>query len=147
MSEITKNLGNITSKITQSGAPVIEQLLDKLTGKGALIRYSFEDLNIEMPSATDPKGRNMGGGRMSIHGTITISARVHKITSSTSSSSSSSNSSNEYLENSLTSETTNQTITGTSASSIGQTTERFVDNKDNEPALRDYNSNENTTIT
>lgn len=146
MSEITKNLGNITSKITQSGAPVIEQLLDKLTGKGALIRYSFEDLNIEMPSATDPKGRNMGGGRMSIHGTITISAKVHKITSTTSSASGiTTNSSNkDYLDSGRTSETISQNITSNTTGSIGQAPNQFVNGKDNEPALRDYNSNENT---
>ena len=60
MSEINKSIGSITSKITEHGAPVIEQLLDKLTGKGALVKYNFEDLKIEMPSATDPKGRTIG---------------------------------------------------------------------------------------
>lgn len=145
MSEITKNLGNITSKITQSGAPIIEQLLDKLTGKGALIRYSFEDLNIEMPSATDPKGRTTGGGRMSIHGTITISAKVHKITSTTSSASGTTiSSSKDYLDSGRTSETISQNINSNTTGSIGQAPNQFVNEKDNEPALRDYNSNENT---
>ncbi|HYF98960.1 MAG TPA: hypothetical protein VD815_02600 [Candidatus Saccharimonadales bacterium] len=146
MSEISKNLGNITSKITQSGAPVIEQLLDKLTGKGALIRYSFEDLNIEMPSATDPKGRTMVGGRMSIHGTITISAKVHKITSTTSSAGgiTTKSSSKDYLDSGSTSETISQNIASNTTGSIGQAPNQFVNDKNNDPALRDYNSNENT---
>jgi hypothetical protein len=33
MSEINKNLGKITETISEHGAHVIEQLLDKLTGK------------------------------------------------------------------------------------------------------------------
>ena len=100
-----------------------------------------------MPSATDPKGRNMGGGRMSIHGTITISAKVHKITSTTSSASGTTiSSSKDYLDSGRTSETISQNINSNTTGSIGQATNQFVNEKDNEPALRDYNSNENTPI-
>jgi hypothetical protein len=148
MSEISKNLGNITNKLTEQGAPLIEQLLNKLTGKGALIKYSFEDLNIEMPSATDPKGRNRGGGRMTIHGTITISAKMHKIAnlnSSNGSGSGISNSGNSFkYERSLTSDTLGSDTTSSTTASINQTTSQHVNNTNNEPALRDYNSTENT---
>jgi hypothetical protein len=76
MSEINKNLGKITETISEHGAPVIEQLLDKLTGKGAQIKYSFQDLKVDMPAATKPDGKTVKGGRFNVNGTITISAKV-----------------------------------------------------------------------
>ena len=133
MSEINKNIGNITSKITEHGAPVIERLLDKLTGKGALIKYDFEDLKIEMPSATDPKGRNIGGGKMTIHGTITISARVQKINDGSGGGNLSSpgNENHNYGSTARISED----IT------INNTEKEQFKTLDDEPALKDYSSN------
>lgn len=139
MSEINKNIGNITSKITEHGAPVIEQLLDKLTGKGALVKYSFEDLKIEMPSATDPNGRNIGSGKMTIHGTITISARVQEIndgSGGTGSSSSNSSRNNQYYDNSR---NNNENAT------INKTEKDEFKTIDDEPALKDYSSNDSNS--
>ncbi|VFJ15287.1 hypothetical protein [Candidatus Nitrosocosmicus franklandus] len=137
MSEINKNIGNITSKIAEQGAPVIERLLDKLTGKGALIKYSFNDLKIEMPSVKDPNGRNIREGKITIRGTIAVSARV------------------QHLEDQ------NNDMKGTGISISNENSESASESKDNnlvdyttghnletsaeEPALRDYNSTENPT--
>lgn len=76
---MNKNLGKIGETISEHGAPVIEQLLDKLTGKGAQIKYSFQDLKVEMPAATKPDGETVKGGRLNVNGTITISAKVTKV--------------------------------------------------------------------
>lgn len=138
MSEINKNIGNITSKIAEQGAPVIEQLLDKLTGKGALIKYSFEDLRIEMPSATDPNGRNLGGGKMTIRGTVTISAKVQKIGDTGSdgiASTGISMNNNENYDNTLRAAATNN-----SSGLVDSTQEDQFKTSDAEPALRDYKS-------
>ena len=140
MSEINKNIGNITSKITEHGAPVIERLLDKLTGKGALIKYNFEDLKIEMPSATDPKGKTIGGGKMTIHGTITISARVQKINDgSPGGGNISSPENNNYNYGSTT--RNNEGIT------LNNTDKEQFKTLDDEPALKDYSSNNNDSNT
>jgi hypothetical protein len=137
MSEINKNIGNITSKITEHGAPVLERLLDKLTGKGALVKYSFEDLKIEMPSATDPNGRNIGAGKMTIHGTITISARVRDINDGrgvTGNVNSSRN--NEHSGNIL---RNNENTT------IDRTDKEEFKTIGDEPALKDYSSNDSNS--
>ena len=140
MSEINKNIGNITSKITEHGAPVIERLLDKLTGKGALIKYNFEDLKIEMPSATDPKGKTIGGGKMTIHGTITISARVQKINDgSPGGGNISSPENNNYNYGSTT-----RNIEGIT---LNNTDKEQFKTLDDEPALKDYSSNNNDSNT
>ncbi|WP_148686984.1 hypothetical protein [Candidatus Nitrosocosmicus hydrocola] len=139
MSEINKNLGKITSKITEHGAPVIEQLLDKLTGKGALVKYSFEDLNVEMPSATDPNGRIIGGGKMTIHGTITISARVQDINDvndggGTAATSGHNSKKSDYYDDKL------ENPENALADQIEKDRFKTIDN---EPALKDYSSNNN----
>ena len=140
MSEINKNIGNITSKIAEQGAPVVERLLDKLTGKGALVKYSFDDLKIEMPSVTDPKGRNIGGGRMTIHGTITISAKVQDLNETSDGGGMSGTGTSTNDENS-----SNNTL-GTNNNSLVDSTQRDqFKTSDEEPALRDYNSNYNTS--
>lgn len=137
MSEINKNIGNITSKITEHGAPVLERLLDKLTGKGALVKYSFEDLKIEMPSATDPNGRNIGAGKMTIHGTITISARVqdindgHGVTGNVNGSTN-----NEHSDN---------TLRNNENTTIDRTDKEEFKTIGDEPALKDYSSNDSNS--
>ena len=132
MSEVNKNIGNITSKITEHGAPVLERLLDKLTGKGAIVKYSFEDLKIEMPSATDPNGRNIGGGKITIHGTITISATVQEIKENRGGTGSSNSSRTDEDYGSMLKNNENTTANKTE-------NEEFK-TIDNEPDLKDYSS-------
>jgi hypothetical protein len=139
MSEINKNIGNITSKITEHGAPVIERLLDKLTGKGALIKYDFEDLKIEMPSATDPKGRTIGGGKMTIHGTITISAKVRKINDGSGGDNLSSPGNDNHNYSS--------TARNSESITINNTEKEQFKTLDDEPALKDYSSNNDSNTT
>ena len=78
MNQLNNNLNKITHKISEQGAPILEQLVEKLTGKGAIITYSFNDLKIEMPTAKGPEGRQIGGGKLTVNGTVRISAEVHK---------------------------------------------------------------------
>lgn len=136
MSDINKNIGNITSKITEHGAPVIERLFDKLTGKGALVKYSFEDLKIEMPSATDPNGKTIRGGKMTIHGTITISAKVQDLNDTNggiASATSTSSNSEDY----------DKRLTSTKKSLVDQIEKDQFKTSGDEPALRDYSSSDN----
>lgn len=78
MNQLNNNLNKITHKISEEGAPILEQLIEKLTGKGAIITYSFNNLNIEMPTVQGPEGRQLGSGKLTVNGTIRISAKVHK---------------------------------------------------------------------
>ena len=78
MNQLNNNLNKITHKISEEGAPIFEQLVEKLTGKGAVVTYSFDNLKIEMPKAQGPDGRQVGGGNLTVNGTIRISAEVHK---------------------------------------------------------------------
>ncbi len=78
MNQLNNNLNKITHKISEQGAPVLEQFVEKLTGKGAIITYSFSDLKVEMPIDKGPEGRQIGGGKLTVNGNVRISAEVHK---------------------------------------------------------------------
>lgn len=137
MSEINRNIGNITSKIAEQGAPVIERLLDKLTGKGALIKYSFDDLKIEMPSVKDPKGRNIGGGKITIRGTIAVSARVQNLEDH--------NNDMKGTRISIGNENSESAREDNENNLVDYATGRNLETSAEEPALRDYNRTENPT--
>lgn len=78
MDQLNNNLNKLSHKISKQGAPILEQLMEKLTGKNAIITYSFNHLKVEMPTVKGPEGRQMGGGKITVNGTVRISAEVHK---------------------------------------------------------------------
>ena len=78
MNQLNNNLNKITHKISEEGVPILEQLVEKLTGKGAVITYSFDNLKIEMPKAEGHEGCQICSGNLTVNGSIRISAEVHK---------------------------------------------------------------------
>ena len=78
MNQLNNNLNKITHKISEEGVPILEQLVEKLTGKGAFITYSFDNLKIEMPKAEGHEGCQICSGSLTVNGSIRISAEVHK---------------------------------------------------------------------
>lgn len=59
-------------------AELLAQLFDRLTGKGASVSYKFDDLEIDIPKAVGPGGRDMGSAKWTINGTIMITAEAHQ---------------------------------------------------------------------
>ncbi len=78
MNQLNNNLNKITHKISEEGVPILEQLVEKLTGKSAVVTYSFDNLKIEMPRAQGHEGCQICSGDLTVNGTIRISAVVHK---------------------------------------------------------------------
>ena len=78
MNQLNNNLNKITHKISEEGVPILEQLVEKLTGKGAVITYSFDNFKIEMPKAEGHEGCQICSGNLTVNGSIRISAEVHK---------------------------------------------------------------------
>ncbi len=78
MSQIGNNIGKMAGQVSEQGAPILDKLIDKLTGRHASITYRFENFTIDMPRAQGPNGKQMGSGKISIRGSITISAELHK---------------------------------------------------------------------
>ena len=56
---------------------VVSQLVDKLTGKDLAIIYEFDNLQIDIPKATGPDGKELGSAKWKINGKIVISSELH----------------------------------------------------------------------
>jgi hypothetical protein len=63
---------------TTQWAEIIGQLFDRLTGKGASVTYTFDNLIIDIPKAQGPGGRDMGSAKWTINGKIVITAEAHQ---------------------------------------------------------------------
>ena len=61
-------------------AGLIGELFDRLTGKGAAVTYTFENLVIDVPRAVGPDGRSVGSAQWTINGRIAITAETHETT-------------------------------------------------------------------
>lgn len=49
------------------------KLVDKLTGKNLQVTYAFDNLEIEIPKAYGPSGKQLGGATWKVDGKIIIS--------------------------------------------------------------------------
>jgi hypothetical protein len=71
---------------------IATKLIDKLVDKGVSITYTFNHLEIDVPSARGPGGKELGGAKWVIDGKINIST-----TSTTYGNESSSSNSSKYV--------------------------------------------------
>lgn len=67
--KVDENKSNLTN--------LVSQLVDKLTGKDLAITYEFDNLQIDMPKATGPDGKELGSAKWKISGKIVISSELH----------------------------------------------------------------------
>jgi hypothetical protein len=75
----------------------ITKLVDKIINKNVSVTYTFDKLDIEVPTAHGPGGRELGGAKWVIDGTINISTTSTTTSpNGSSNNSSSSSSSSKY---------------------------------------------------
>jgi hypothetical protein len=67
---------NTKSKATEV-ADVVSSLIDRLTGKEAVITYEFDNLVIDIPKAAGPGGKDLGSAKWTINGRLIIKAEAH----------------------------------------------------------------------
>jgi hypothetical protein len=56
---------------------IVRDIVDKLTGKDMEVTYDFENLQIDMPKATGPEGKEIGSAKWKINGKFIISTQLH----------------------------------------------------------------------
>lgn len=76
---MNQNIG-VAKNSNGQWAGLIGELFDRLTGKGAAVTYTFENLIIDIPKAVGPDGRNVGSAQWTINGRIAITAEAHEAT-------------------------------------------------------------------
>ena len=62
-------------------AQMIGQIMEKLTGANMSTTITFDDLEIDVPKAQGPGGRDLGGAKWKINGKIIWSTEGHKTAS------------------------------------------------------------------
>lgn len=77
--DISKAADDIGKKVQENKSQwteLVSQLVDKLTGKDLAVTYEFNDLQIDLPKATGPDGKELGSAKWKINGKFVISTEV-----------------------------------------------------------------------
>ena len=74
---MSQNNSSLQQTTTQ-WADILGQLFDRLTGKGASVTYSFDNLIVDIPRATGPGGQEMGSAKWTINGRVIITAEAYQ---------------------------------------------------------------------
>ncbi|WP_415282802.1 hypothetical protein [Candidatus Nitrososphaera sp. FF02] len=72
------NRGESMHQASAQWAEIIGQLFDRLTGKGASVTYTFDNLVIDMPRAQGPNGQDLGSAKWTVNGRVIITAEAHR---------------------------------------------------------------------
>ena len=79
MSKYNNNIEKTEQSSSSHWAELMEELFDRLTGKGASVTYSFENFVVDIPKAVGPRGQELGSAKWTVNGKIQITAEKHKI--------------------------------------------------------------------
>lgn len=77
MENLKQESSNEDQKIS-NWSDVVKDIVDKLTGKDMEVTYHFDNLQIDMPKATGPEGKEIGSAKWKINGKFTISTQLHE---------------------------------------------------------------------
>ena len=77
MENLKQESSNVDQNIS-NWSDVIKDIVDKLTGKDMEVTYHFDNLQIDMPKATGPEGKEIGSAKWKINGKFTISTQLHE---------------------------------------------------------------------
>ena len=77
-----ENKDNAQKENVSQWAELLTQLVDKITGKDVSITYRFDNLQINVPKATGPKGQESGSAKWNINGKVVIHSQLENKDSS-----------------------------------------------------------------
>ena len=60
-------------------ADLVEKVFDRLSGNGAVLTYSFEDLEVNIPKIASPKGYDLSSAKCIINGDIVMKFHAESI--------------------------------------------------------------------
>ena len=72
--------GSEQERTATQWADLMGELFDRLTGKEAIMSYSFRNLELDIPRAAGPGGQDLGSAKWVINGELVIKAQAHKST-------------------------------------------------------------------
>ena len=57
---------------------IIGQVLESVAGKNMSTTINFQNLEIDIPKAQGPEGRNLGGAKWTVNGKVVWTTELHK---------------------------------------------------------------------
>jgi hypothetical protein len=78
----SKTVGEGVKQTASGWSEMVKGLIDKLTGKDMAITYEFRNLEVDMPKATGPEGKEIGSAKWRVNGKFVISTEVREKSSS-----------------------------------------------------------------
>ena len=60
-------------------ADLMSELFDRLTGKGAVVEYNFDNFTIDIPKSTVPDNIDLGSAKWVLNGKLIIKGETHKL--------------------------------------------------------------------
>ena len=76
MGTTSGNKDNAQEKNASQWAVLLTQLVDKIIGKDVSITYWFDNLEINVPKATGPNGKELGSAKWNINGKVVIHSQL-----------------------------------------------------------------------
>ena len=71
-----QNKENVQEENVSQWAELLTQFVDKITGKDVSITYRFDNLQMNVPKATGPKGQELGNAKWNINGKVVIHSHL-----------------------------------------------------------------------
>jgi len=75
-SEATNNVGKKVEESGSQWADLLKEVVDKLTGKNMQVTFNSQNFEINMPKATGPEGKELGGAKWRLDGKFTLTTQL-----------------------------------------------------------------------
>jgi hypothetical protein len=69
-SETADEIGGNVEEKASAWSEIAKDLVDKLTGKNMAVTYTFDNLEIDIPKAAGPGGKEIGSAKWRINGKL-----------------------------------------------------------------------------
>ena len=74
---INENKDKNSERNISNWSDIVGDIVDKLTGKDMEVTYDFDNLEVDLPKATGPEGKELGSAKWKINGKFIISTQLH----------------------------------------------------------------------
>ena len=78
-SDMIQNKDKESPQSSSQWAQIVGQIVEKLTGTNMSTTIRFDKLEVDVPKAQGPDGRDLGGARWVINGEIILTTEAHKL--------------------------------------------------------------------
>jgi len=77
--EVSEAANYVGKNVEVSGsqwADILKDVVDKLTGKNMEVTYNSQNFEIDIPKATGPEGKELGGAKWRLDGKFTLTTKL-----------------------------------------------------------------------